>query len=77
MKNLAKQLTAIILYTAKSMVNNLCKKESKKLNRFLSSAKCANSAHKSFEICNYRFIDSLLGIYNLKEDKLKIPYVCW
>ncbi len=80
MKNLPKQMTSIIVYTTKSMINTLCRsrnyQKNKRLRRLLSGAPCANKAHREYDKCQKRYIDKLQGIVRA-EDSQKIPYTCW
>ncbi len=76
MQNLPKQLTSVVLYTVKNMINSLCKKDSKRLKSLLEASPCGNKANNEFNKCNVGYIDKLLGTIHA-EEKNRIPHICW
>ena len=76
MKDLSKQVTGVLIYAVKSTINQLCKKDSKRLTELISSTPCINKANNEINKCYTRLIDSILGAKNAV-DKKKIPHLCW
>ncbi|XP_054152482.1 uncharacterized protein LOC128951258 [Oppia nitens] len=74
-KGLPKQFFAIMMYTLKSNVNRMCKRNSKKGMEFMVGSKCFNKATFELEKCHNVFIDHLQGVLTV-DDKLKIPHTC-
>ena len=75
-KSLSKQLFSVYIFTIKSQLNQLCKKDSKRRQEMLESSKCVNSAKQAFAQCVDRTIDHLQRI-KLVDDNKKIPHLCW
>lgn len=77
MKNLSKQVTSVMIYTIKNLINQLCKKDSQRVRELLQAAKCANKATQEFNKCNSNYIDVLLGAKNEENEKMRVPQLCW
>ena len=75
-KQLNKQVTALFVYTVRTVLKNYCKPTSKQALEFIEAAKCVNTV-KDKEVQSYqKFIDDLLGAQQAL-DKNKIPHMCW
>jgi len=77
MDNLPKQVASVLIYTVENVLNQLCKRDSKRRKELFAAAPCGNKASNEFNKCYQTFIDSMLGTKNAKDEKLKIPYICW
>jgi len=74
---LSKQTISIILFSMKNLINQYCKRNSRKVDDLLSAASCANSATNEFNKCNANYIDALLASQNTPDANMKIPQMCW
>jgi hypothetical protein len=76
LKGLPKQIMSIIIYSVKNAINNLCKKDSKRLTSLIEGTPCLNKGSNEINKCYTKFIDGILGAKNSVDSK-KIPYnVC-
>ncbi len=73
---LVKQFFSILLYTSKSQMRQLCKRDNKWRQKLMNASKCINKGKHEFEKCHIVMIDKLLGI-KFAEDQKKIPFTCW
>jgi len=76
MKDLPKQVVAIMVYSMKNTVNQFCKGHSRRLTEILSSTPCMNRGMNDLTKCYSKYVDALLGAKHVV-DKKKIPYNCW
>ncbi|CAG2106144.1 unnamed protein product [Medioppia subpectinata] len=51
MDNMPKQITGVLIYSAKNTINRFCKRDSKQLTKLLGAAKCANTANTQLYPC--------------------------
>lgn len=75
-KDLAKQAFSVLLYTSKNQANQICKKNSKRVDELLDAAPCGNKANAEWAKCFSIAIDGFLGTQNAEDNK-KIPLLCW
>jgi hypothetical protein len=73
---LTKQLMSVFIYTVKTQIRQMCKKDSKKRRKLMAARNCVDAAKHEFEKCIINLIDTLQGI-KLADDKKKIPLSCW
>jgi hypothetical protein len=75
MKNLVKQMTGILIFSLKNAINQLCKKDSKRLTNLIASTPCINKANSEINKCYSNLIDKILGAQNANDTR-KIPHAC-
>jgi hypothetical protein len=75
MKNLTKQMAGILIFSLKNVINQLCKKDSKRLTNLIASTPCINAANSQINKCYSNLIDKILGAQNASETR-RIPHVC-
>jgi hypothetical protein len=75
MKNLPKQLAGILVFSLKNTINQLCKKDSKRLTNLIASTPCINTANPEINKCYSSLIDKILGAQNANDTR-KIPHLC-
>ena len=75
-KSLSKQMFSVYVFTIKSQLNQLCKKDTARRREMLDAAKCVNKAKPAFAKCVNQTIDRLQRI-KFVEDSKKIPHLCW
>ena len=76
--HLPKQVSSVFIYTVeKNFFDTICKKDSKQRRDFLRASPCANGGANEFVKCHQNLIDSMVALKSVKDDRFKIPYVCW
>ncbi|CAG2105646.1 unnamed protein product [Medioppia subpectinata] len=63
MDNMPKQITGVLIYSAKNTINRFCKRDLKQLTKLLGAAKCANTANnQGVKQCTVDSVDAMLTL---------------
>ncbi len=76
LRGLPKQIMSVIIYSIKNAINNLCKKDSKRLTNLIESAPCMNKGSNEINQCYTKYIDGVLGAKNSADNKKIAHNVC-
>ncbi|CAG2169331.1 unnamed protein product [Oppiella nova] len=71
-----KQVTNVLAYGASKTNKAYCSTKRRK-DSFIAIGKCGNKLKFLVDKCMRQFIDSLQGIENYQDAKMKIPISCW
>lgn len=71
-----RQATGVFIYGVAKTNKGYCGSRRRK-DKFISLGKCGNTVKSIANKCMDNYIDTLLGIENARENKLKIPMMCW
>ena len=58
-------------------MRKICAKNSRRLEELIEFTPCANKYTNEITKCYYGYIDALMGIKDIADDKQKIPVACW
>lgn len=73
---LSKQVLNLLMYSVTKNSNNVCKSARRKAE-FINIGKCGNVAKPDTIKCWKTLVMKIDAIQYYKDDKLKIPLVCW
>lgn len=78
LKNQAKSIVAVIIYSIKQVTNTYCKRpNSRRSSELLDSASCANAATNDYNKCSIEYIERLLYAKTLGQSKDRLIQSCW
>nr|XP_027194020.1 uncharacterized protein LOC113788766 [Dermatophagoides pteronyssinus] len=77
LKNQAKSIVAVIIYSIKQVTNTYCKRpNSRRSSELLDSASCANAATNDYNKCSIEYIERLLYAKTLGQSKDRLIQSC-
>jgi len=71
-----RQVTNVLAFGIAKTNKGYCSGTRRK-ERFISIGKCGNKIKAAGDKCIHTYTDKLQGIQNMKDNKYKIPLVCW
>ncbi|KAF7488753.1 hypothetical protein SSS_08140 [Sarcoptes scabiei] len=77
LKNQAKSVVAVIIFSIKQVTNTYCKHiNSKKTAALIDSTVCANLATNDYHKCNKQYIQKLIASQNMKQGRDRFVQTC-
>ena len=75
-KGMARTVPSILVYTSGKVGKLICRNKKERSN-YISKGKCGNKSKKGTIKCWNELIAIMTNIKNLKNDRNKLPSMCW
>ena len=76
MDTFPRQVAGVLAFGVAKTNKGYCSSQKRK-DKFIGIGTCGNTIKQGGDKCMHAYIDTLQGVENEKENKMKVPMVCW